>query len=108
MRVAVVGKGPPELGGIATFLTGLVSGPLSARFDVAMVNLTRPGAPDGGRLTTNNLLDTARDAGRVLRAAAGNDVVHIHSAMAPAVTSPCSQSQTPTPKTLASKAMLSR
>jgi len=86
MRVALVGKGPPERGGIATFLTGLVSGPLSTRFDVAMVNLTRPGAPDGGRLTTDNVLDTARDAGRVLRAAAGNDVVHIHSAMAPAVT----------------------
>jgi glycosyltransferase involved in cell wall biosynthesis len=84
-RVVLVGKGPPAQDGIATFLQALQSG-LAGRQEVRLVNLTRDGAREGGRLTASNVTRTLRDARDVWRAGRGADVVHVHSALAPSVT----------------------
>ncbi len=86
LRVLLVGKAAPDRGGIPTFLEMLRTGALADTHDVTLLNLAHEGTPEGGRVTTGNLRRTGRDALAVRRAAAGNDVVHIHSALAPAVT----------------------
>lgn len=86
LRVLVVGKGPPDRGGIAAYLTSLLDSRLSQLHDLELLNLTRPGPPRGGRLDLRNLRSTAGDALAVWRASGDRDVVHIHSALAPGVT----------------------
>ena len=85
-RVLLVGKGAPERGGIPSYLAGLMAGPLAREHDVAFLNVAHEDTPQGGQLTLDNLRRTLRDARRVWEASAGRDVVHIHSALAPAVT----------------------
>ena len=85
-RVLLVGKGAPDRGGIPTFLETLLHGPLSAEHELAFLNVAHTGTPQGGRTTVANIVRTVRDAVAVWRAARGHDVVHIHSALAPAVT----------------------
>jgi glycosyltransferase involved in cell wall biosynthesis len=85
-RVLLVGRGPPETGGIAAYLTALEGG-LSRRHRVHLLNLTREHEPPaGGRFTLRNLGRTLADVRLVHRASRGHDVVHIHSALAPMVT----------------------
>lgn len=85
--VLVVGKGAPERGGIPTFLDILVSGPLASRHRIRLLNLADERVvPAGGRASWDNAARTLRDAGRVWRAATRRDVVHLHTAGAPAVT----------------------
>lgn len=85
-RVLLVGKGAPEHGGIPSFLSLLLTSDLAAAHDVSLCNLAGDTRRQGARVTAGNLLRTARDAVRVWRAARGRDVVHVHSAAAPAVT----------------------
>jgi glycosyltransferase involved in cell wall biosynthesis len=86
MRVLLVGKGPPERGGIPTFLTTLLEGDLASQHEVTFLNLARGGTPQGGRASWANVRRTAGDTAAVWRAAAGQDVVHVHSSLAPSVT----------------------
>ena len=84
--VLLVGKGAPDRGGIPTFLETLRGGPLAQEHDLRFLNVAHAGVPEGGRATVGNIRRTVRDAVAVWRAARGRDVVHIHSALAPAVT----------------------
>jgi glycosyltransferase involved in cell wall biosynthesis len=85
-RVLLVGKGPPDRGGIPTFLRTLLTGPLAERHQLTFLNVAHSGVPQGGRATASNLGRTLRDFVRVWRAARGQEIVHVHSAMAPTVT----------------------
>lgn len=85
-RVLLVGKGAPDRGGIATFLTDLCSGDLAREHQVTFLNVAHHGTPEGGRASWGNLSRTLVDAARVWRAARGHDVMHLNSALAPTVT----------------------
>lgn len=85
-RVLLVGKGAPDRGGIAAFLADLCSGDLGREHQVTFLNVAHHGTPEGGRATWGNLRRTVMDAVRVWRAARGQDVVHLNSALAPTVT----------------------
>ena len=85
-RVLLVGKGSPDRGGIPTFLETLLGSRLAQEHDVRFLNVAHSGTPEGGRATVGNVRRTVADAIAVWRAARDRDVVHIHSALAPAVT----------------------
>jgi len=85
-RVLLVGKGAPDRGGIAAFLGDLCSGDLAREHQVTFLNVAHHDTPEGGRATWGNLRRTVLDAVRVWRAARGQDVVHLNSALAPSVT----------------------
>lgn len=85
-RVLLVGKGPPDRGGIPTFLRDLSTGELSRMHTVSFLNVAHTGTPEGGRLSAGNVSRTLRDALAVWRSAKGHDIVHINSALAPTVT----------------------
>ena len=86
VRVLLVGKGAPDRGGIPTFLEDLRTGPLAEEHEVTFLNVAHHRTPQGGEPTIANLARTVKDAVRVWRAARDHDVVHINSALAPAVT----------------------
>ena len=85
-RVLLVGKGEPDRGGIPTFLHMLVEGELSSRYRLSFLNVAHHGVPEGGELTRGNVIRTLRDARAVFVRAREHDIVHIHSALAPSVT----------------------
>jgi glycosyltransferase involved in cell wall biosynthesis len=85
-KVLLVGKGAPDRGGIPTFLSTLLSSRLAEEHDLRFLNVAHTARPQGGRATAGNVGRTVRDVVAVWRAARGRDVVHIHSALAPAVT----------------------
>jgi len=85
-RILLVGKGPPDRGGIPVFLDMLLRSELATEHELSFLNVAHDETPQGGRATVANVRRTARDAVRVWRAARGLDVVHVHSALAPAVT----------------------
>jgi len=85
-RVLLVGKGPPDRGGISAFLQALLDGGLPDRFDVRLLNLTREEVRRSGRLTKANVTRSLSDARSVWTAARHEDLVHIHTALAPHVT----------------------
>jgi glycosyltransferase involved in cell wall biosynthesis len=85
-RVLLVGKGPPDRGGIPTFLRDLSTGELSRLHVVSFLNVAHAGTPEGGRMSAGNVSRTLRDAVAVWRRAKGHDIVHINSALAPTVT----------------------
>ena len=85
-RVLLVGKGAPDRGGIPTFLDTLLRSRLAKEHDVRFLNVAHSDTPQGGQATLANVLRTVRDTAAVWRAAADRDIVHIHSALAPAVT----------------------
>ena len=85
-RVLLVGKGYPDRGGIPTFLQMLLAGDLAERYRLTFLNVAHHGVPEGGEVTTGNVVRTLRDAWAVLRRGKDHDVVHIHSALAPTVT----------------------
>ena len=84
--VLLVGKGPPDRGGIPTFMRMLVESGLTSDHQVTFLNLARDEEPQGGRLTWNNVTRLLADMVAVWRGSAGCDVVHLHSALAPSVT----------------------
>jgi glycosyltransferase involved in cell wall biosynthesis len=85
-RVLLVGKGPPDRGGIPSFLQGLMASELSRRYDLSFLNVAHAGTPEGGRLSVGNIRRTLHDAVSVWRRAGQQDVIHINSALAPSVT----------------------
>jgi glycosyltransferase involved in cell wall biosynthesis len=85
-RILLVGKGPPDRGGISASLQSMLESGLAERHDLSLLNLARTGIPRTGRFTWANLTRTISDAWAVWHAAAGQDVVDIHSALAPGVT----------------------
>ncbi len=85
-RVLLVGKGFPDRGGIPTFLTMMQSGDLTEQYELTFLNVAHSAAPEGGEVTTGNIVRTLRDARAVFAQAKQHDIVHIHSALAPAVT----------------------
>jgi glycosyltransferase involved in cell wall biosynthesis len=84
--VLVVGKAAPERGGIPSFLDMINSSPVLRPYQPTLLNLTRAGAREGGRISGGNLARTAQDARLVWRHARRGQVVHIHSALSPLVT----------------------
>jgi glycosyltransferase involved in cell wall biosynthesis len=86
MRVLLVGKGPPDRGGISAYLGALLQSDLSSKHTLRLLNLTRDEIPNAGRMTSSNVTRTLADAKAVWRASGGADVVHLHSALVPAVT----------------------
>ncbi|MFA9432412.1 glycosyltransferase family 4 protein [Egicoccus sp. AB-alg2] len=85
-QVLLVGKGPPEVGGIPAYLTAVLDSRLAETYELSLCNLTDDASAEGGRLSAENLRRMWRDLRRVWRAASGRDVVHIHTALAPTVT----------------------
>ena len=85
-KVLLVGKGYPDRGGIPTFLSTLREGELADLHEITFLNVAHFGTPEGGEVTAGNIGRTLRDARNVFRMARGQDIVHIHSALAPAVT----------------------
>jgi glycosyltransferase involved in cell wall biosynthesis len=84
-RVLLVGKGEPDRGGIPSFLADLRAHTSSAH-ELTFLNVAHTGVPEGGRVSTGNIVRTLRDAWSVFRAAGHHDVVHLNSALAPTVT----------------------
>ena len=84
IRVLLVGKGDPERGGIPTFIDLILSSSLADEHDLSFLNLA--GGRRGGRWSGSNLVRTMADAAKVFRAARSADVVHLHTAFAPAPT----------------------
>jgi glycosyltransferase involved in cell wall biosynthesis len=85
-KVLLVGKGAPDRGGIPTFLETLLGSKLAEEHELRFLNVAHASTPQGGRATAANVRRTIGDAVAVWRAAKGHDIVHIHSALAPAVT----------------------
>jgi glycosyltransferase involved in cell wall biosynthesis len=85
-RVVLVGKGPPDRGGIAAFLQALQASDLAAWHDLRLLNLTRDEVPRSGRLTAANVRRTLKDTLTVWRASGDADIVHVHTALVPHVT----------------------
>ena len=85
MRVLIVGKGPPERGGIAAMVE-ILRQRLAADNEVELLNLTRDQIPRCGRMSTQNIRRTLEDSLRVWRVGRGWDIVDIHSALTPLVT----------------------
>jgi glycosyltransferase involved in cell wall biosynthesis len=85
-RVLLVGKGAPDRGGIPTFLDTLRFGDLAREHEVTFLNVAHTGTPQGGEASAANVARTLKDAREVWRSSKGQDIVHIHSALAPAVT----------------------
>jgi glycosyltransferase involved in cell wall biosynthesis len=85
-KVLLVGKGYPDRGGIPTFLNTLRTGELGELHEITFLNVAHFDTPEGGEVTAGNVSRTLKDARNVFRMAKGQDVVHIHSALAPAVT----------------------
>lgn len=86
VRVLLVGRGAPDRGGIAAFLETMLQSDVAQLHPLTFLNLSRPVVPVGGRFSASNVARTAVDISRVFREAPRHDVVHIHSALAPAVT----------------------
>src|SRR5712691_4743736 len=84
-RVLLVGRGPPDRGGISAFLQALLASPLPG-CEVSVLNLAREQPTRSGRLTRPNVTRTMADARAVWRASRHSDLVHIHTALAPHVT----------------------
>jgi len=85
-RVLLVGKGPPDRGGIPSFLETVRSGDVAKEHDITFLNVAHSDTPQGGEASVANAARTLRDAWLVWKSAAGQDIVHIHSALAPTVT----------------------
>src|SRR5207249_9791431 len=85
-RVLLVGKGPPDTGGIAAFLQIVLNSDLRGHHDLRLLNLYRSDVLHGGRFTTANIAETLADAGRVWRGSRSADIVHINIALVPLAT----------------------
>lgn len=85
-RILLVGKGPPDRGGISAYLGALQSSGLAREHRLTLLNLTRDETPHAGRMTSSNVRRTLADAHAVWRASTDADIVHLHTALVPAVT----------------------
>ena len=85
-RVLLVGKGPPDRGGIAAFMQTLIDSDLATHHRIELLNLYRNEVLGGGRFTRANITRTLADAARLWRAARRVDIVHINTALVPTAT----------------------
>ena len=85
-HVLVVGKGPPDRGGISAYLQMLLRSDVQHQFDVRFLHLAGADTSPAGRLTVRNVRRVMRDVLSVWSAAIGQDIVHLHSAMVPHLT----------------------
>lgn len=82
-RVLLVGQGAPALGGIPTFIDGLLhDDDLAGAVHFTFRNTTHDSTRPGGA-TLGNLRWTLLDAGGVFRGGRRADIVHLHLAPAP-------------------------
>ena len=84
-RVLLVGKGAPDRGGIPTFLDTCAPVTWPERHQVTFLNVAHMARPKGGRRPAGNVAEPSGTP-RGLAEGRGQDIVHIHSALAPAVT----------------------
>ena len=85
-HVVVVAQGPPARGGISSFATTVVEDAGLARsFSVEMLNTTRQAERAAGTLSGQNLRNAVVDTARTFRAARAADVVHVQTALMPAL-----------------------
>jgi glycosyltransferase involved in cell wall biosynthesis len=82
-RVLLVGKGPPDRGGISTFMQTLLASELSRDHQLALCNLYHDEVWRGGQLNAANIRRTLKDISAVWRQSQGFDIVHIHSFLLP-------------------------
>jgi glycosyltransferase involved in cell wall biosynthesis len=85
LSVLLVGKGPPDSGGISAMLSTLQRH-LTPLCTVDVLNLTRDRGYTAGVLSATNVGRTIADTVRVFRLAGAYDVVYVHSAFVPSVT----------------------
>jgi D-inositol-3-phosphate glycosyltransferase len=85
-RVLLVGKGPPDRGGISAFMQTLMASDLRRHHRLDLLNLYREEMLQGGRFTRANVGRTIADARRLWTAAAAVDIVHINTALVPFAT----------------------
>lgn len=85
-RVVVVAQGPPSVGGISSFATSLVDDVELARsFDVVLLNTCRVAERAAGTWSASNAWHAVQDAWRTFQAARRADVVHVQTALMPAL-----------------------
>ncbi|MBK5269280.1 MAG: glycosyltransferase family 4 protein [Acidimicrobiia bacterium] len=85
VSILLVGKGPPDSGGISSMLNTLQR-ELMPRYEVQLLNLTRQTEYRAGVFSSTNVSRTLSDIWSVFRTAGSFDVVHLHSSFVPAVT----------------------
>jgi len=84
LKVLIVGQGPPESGGIPTFVAGLTQDPwLAERADLEFLNTTPRGVKRPGAATASNAARSMTHAWAVFRRARHTDVVHLNLAPVP-------------------------
>jgi glycosyltransferase involved in cell wall biosynthesis len=83
-NVLIVGQGPPESGGIPTFVAGLLEDPwLAERATLTFLNTTPKGLKRPGAATVSNMVRATQQAWAVFRKARDADVVHLNLAPVP-------------------------
>ena len=84
LKVLIVGQGPPESGGIPTFIAALIEDPwLAERAHLDFLNTTPKGVKRPGAATASNMARSIGHAWSVFRKARHADVVHLNLAPAP-------------------------
>ncbi len=86
LRVVLVGQAAPARGGIASFMANLLADPdLERSVEYRLLNVTRQAERVGGKFSVANLWHAAVDSVRCFRAARRADVVHVQTALLPAL-----------------------
>lgn len=82
----LIGQAAPARGGIPSFLDALAGDTeLAKRADVRLLNTTRKAERKAGTLTGSNVVHALEDAWRTYRKARDADVVHLQTALLPAL-----------------------
>jgi len=85
-RVVVIAQAAPAQGGIASFAKSIVDDPsLGGDFDLELLNTTRQAVRVGGAPTAGNARNAIVDAARAYGASRRADVVHLQTALVPAL-----------------------
>ena len=86
VRVVLVGQGAPARGGIASFMANLLDDPdLGRQVDYRFLNVTRRAERAAGRFSLENVRNAVADSVRSFRWARRADVVHVQTALLPAL-----------------------
>jgi glycosyltransferase involved in cell wall biosynthesis len=84
LSVTIVAQAAPALGGVPSFVAGLMDNQMLARScRLRLLNTTRQVERSAGRLTGGNLTSVVVDSFRTFRAARECDVIHIQTALMP-------------------------
>lgn len=86
LRVVVVGQGAPARGGIPSFMATLLEdGTLARDVEYGLLNVTRKAERAAGRFSGENVRNAVQDSARTFAAARRSDVVHVQTALLPAL-----------------------